>query len=235
MTLQLFARVQALLHCPECLHHRIGCPTCGEEWGNTGSRVGAQHTLTCDCGPGLETLITVEVTGYMPNPSGEGPPPAALSDDLRRLSRSWAQPAAPPVSPPQQPARMGTPAPRPSPWPLQRLQSSPQQQRRSTPRGKARLRARRASKPAKVPTRQFEQPCPPDQPRWRFARFVEAAGWIPEGVAPCAVAAAYVRLFGVSPRRDPLLPTGRVYSAREMRLALEELSSRAKQQQPTDP
>jgi hypothetical protein len=94
-----------------------------------------------------------------------------------------------------------------------------------------------------VPTRQFKQPCPPDEPRWRFARFLEADPWIPQGVTPSAVAAAYVRLFGVTPRRDPLRPTGRVYSIREMRLALDELmrqaferlSREAKQQQPTDP
>ena len=48
----------------------------------------------------------------------------------------------------------------------------------------------------------------------------EARGWLPDGVAPSLIAAAYRRRFGVDPRRDQNCRTFRAYSLRELDLGL---------------
>lgn len=53
-----------------------------------------------------------------------------------------------------------------------------------------------------------------------------ALGLLPAGLAPCAVAAAYVRATGRPPARDPEKRACRVYSARELLAALAELLGR---------
>ena len=65
-------------------------------------------------------------------------------------------------------------------------------------------------------------PCPAGEPRYRLAAWDEW-GWLPPGVAPSAIAAAYRRRFGVEPRRDATYRTFRAYSLRELGLALGEL------------
>jgi hypothetical protein len=69
------------------------------------------------------------------------------------------------------------------------------------------------------------KPCPPDAFRLRFPQWV-ATGLVPYGVAPCAVAAAYVRRFGVQPRRDPAKRSARFYSLGELMESLAELGLR---------
>jgi hypothetical protein len=62
-------------------------------------------------------------------------------------------------------------------------------------------------------------PCPADAPRHRLSHWA-ACGLVPDEVAPCAVAAAYVRAVGQHPRRQR---GSRLYSLRELGLALAEL------------
>ena len=65
-------------------------------------------------------------------------------------------------------------------------------------------------------------PCPADAERHRLADWGRR-GWLPEGVAPSAIAAAYRRRFDAEPPRDPEHRATRVYSLRELGLALGEL------------
>jgi hypothetical protein len=62
-------------------------------------------------------------------------------------------------------------------------------------------------------------PCPADAPRHRLSHWA-ACGLVPDEVAPCAVAAAYVRAVGQHPRRQR---GSLLYSLRELGLALAEL------------
>jgi hypothetical protein len=66
------------------------------------------------------------------------------------------------------------------------------------------------------------KPCPADATRYRLAAW-GARDWLPDGVAPSAIAAAYCRVFGVPPRRDPTKRTARAYTVRELTLALQDL------------
>lgn len=58
--------------------------------------------------------------------------------------------------------------------------------------------------------------------RHRLAHWV-VAGLVPPGLAPSAVAAAFVRATGRQPARDPERRASRAYSAAELRQALAEL------------
>jgi DNA polymerase-3 subunit gamma/tau len=51
----------------------------------------------------------------------------------------------------------------------------------------------------------------------------DARGWLPDGVAPSAIAAAHCRVFGMPAPRDPSKRTARAYSLRELGHALGEL------------
>jgi hypothetical protein len=53
-----------------------------------------------------------------------------------------------------------------------------------------------------------------------------ALGLLPPGLAPCSIAAAYVRATGRQPGRDPQRKTARGYTARELLAALAELLGR---------
>lgn len=66
------------------------------------------------------------------------------------------------------------------------------------------------------------KPCPSNADRYRLAAW-DASGWLPKGVAPSAVAAAYRRRFKIEPPRDPRHRGTRVYSQRELGHVLGEL------------
>ncbi|WP_411875576.1 hypothetical protein [Vulcanococcus limneticus] len=82
--------------------------------------------------------------------------------------------------------------------------------------------ADRTPRPKKPPAPPKPAPCPAEEPRYRLAAWDEW-GWLPPGVAPSAIAAAYRRRFGVEPRRDATYRTFRAYSLRELGMALGEL------------
>ena len=82
--------------------------------------------------------------------------------------------------------------------------------------------ADRTPRPKKPPALPKPAPCPAGEPRYRLAAWDEW-GWLPPGVAPSAIAAAYRRRFGVEPRRDATYRTFRAYSMRELGMALGEM------------
>jgi hypothetical protein len=65
-------------------------------------------------------------------------------------------------------------------------------------------------------------PCPADAERHRLSVW-DARGWLPDGVAPSAIAAAHCRVFGMPAPRDPSKRTARAYSLRELGRALGDL------------
>ena len=197
--LQLFARVQSLTCCRGCERQVVTCPTCGQHWHRVG-RNNREAAITCPCAPGVETLITVEWAGYVPNPTGEAPPPV-LSGDLQRLERAWQRPPAdraawsmPPQSRPtmeelrrqvgappsvahrHQPPAVAAPPPR-----------APQQ--RPRPRKLLDLIRRDPSL----------SPCPPEAHRRTLAQWERPYPGGPRWL-PGTFAGAFRRLFGAEPR-----------------------------------
>lgn len=63
------------------------------------------------------------------------------------------------------------------------------------------------------------QPCHGKAPRRRLADWI-AAGMVPRDATATGIAAAYCRVFGQPPRRDPNKRAVRAYSLRELGLAL---------------
>ncbi|WP_411876618.1 hypothetical protein [Vulcanococcus limneticus] len=216
MTLQLRAHAEALIHCRVCRQAMVLCLTCGRHLATPPVFVGIVISTVCQCAAGVETHVLVDVVGHRPNPTGEAPPPAELSADLARLSRSWAKPAA------ARPAAQPAPPRWQPPWPARpatpKLPARPQRKR---PRYRS---ARRASacRQITLPPPPAATPCPPGAVRLRHARWAEL-GIVPADVAPAAIAAAYRRRFGVSPHVDPTHRTFRVYSLRELQQSLAEL------------
>ena len=219
--LQLLARVQSLTCCRECERQQVICPSCGRVW----YRAGASHreqTITCSCAPGVQTLITVEWAGYIPNPSGEAPP-KVLSDDLQRLERclqrraadrsAWSMPpnSRPKATPTMEELRRQVGAP---PAVAHRHQppavAAPQQrppQHRPKPRRLLDLIERDPSL----------SPWPPEARRHPLAwfdlsLFAGSGSW-----PPVTFAGAYRRLLGAEPRygRGSLSQT-RVYASPEV-------------------
>ena len=194
--------------------------------------------------------LCLTVCGYHPNPTGDAPANRSpLSDPLPVAER----PAPTPAPMAQQQARTAAPkrtqAQSHAARYLRRrgyintaleLQERPRAPRPPRPRRQARTaapapaavarltdfrrtfpadRTPRAKRPAPPPK---PKPCPAGEPRYRLAAW-DAWGWLPPGVAPASVAAAYRRRFGVEPRRDAACKTFRAYSMRELGMALGEL------------
>lgn len=135
--------------------------------------------------------------------------PADLSD-RQRLERLWQQPPAP--RPAQLQALPSVPAP---------TAGSASAEQSRGPLAAARLAAPVAP-PAPPPPPPRPLPCPADAERHRLADWGRR-GWLPEGVAPSAIAAAYRRRFGTEPRRDARHRQSRAYSLRELGATLGEL------------
>jgi len=78
-----------------------------------------------------------------------------------------------------------------------------------------------ATTPQHRPRLPAAEPCPPAAERHPLSHW-RRVGWLPEGVEPSALAAAYRRRFRVEPRGDRQYRT-RIYSQRELGLCLGEL------------
>jgi hypothetical protein len=217
--LQLFARVQVLSCCRDCERQVIHCPTCGRLYYRAGASP-QEQTITCSCAPGVETLLTVEWAGYVPNPTGEAPP-KVLGDDLKRLERclqrraadrrAWSMPTPP------------RPKARPTMEELRRQVGAPTAvAHRHQPPAVAAPPPGATPRPSKQPKLlDFVKrdpsltPCPPDAQRWTLARWTQAH---PECFRwpPATFAGAFRRLYGAEPRRGRAPKTCvRVYSGRE--------------------
>jgi hypothetical protein len=97
-----------------------------------------------------------------------------------------------------------------------------QQTRTTTPTAAPARFADRPPKPKRQAPPPKPAPCPADAERHRLSVW-DALGWLPDGVEPCAIAAAHCRVFGKPSPRDPAKRTARSYSLRELGLALGEL------------
>ena len=86
--------------------------------------------------------------------------------------------------------------------------------------------AKPAARPAPPPAAPPWPPRPAGAIRYRHAKWA-AMGIAPSWAASAAIAAAYVRLYGVYPRIDPARRTVRVYSLRELRHCTGELKAKA--------
>jgi len=218
-------RLQVLICCAACMvAGPIACPSCGS--GHLWTLREAPARLPCplddrscpDCGARLR----VDLLGWAELPTAAPDRPAhrsPLSDALPGLERAWRlMPNHPQRKPHNAPPR---PASKP-----QRRQAQPSP---AAAAAAARLadfrrtfpvdRTPRPKRPAPPPK---PAPCPADAERHRLAVWDEW-GWLPPGVAPASVAAAYRRRFGVEPRRDATYRTFRAYSMRELGMALGEL------------
>ena len=80
-------------------------------------------------------------------------------------------------------------------------------------------RVRRRRQKEQPPAPPKPAPCPPDAERRRLSVWA-ARGWLPDGVEPASLAAAYRRKFGVEPCRDTTTRAFRAYSLRELGMAL---------------
>lgn len=204
MTRPLRAWVEVEL-CRCCAAARVVCPRCGDDWELRCPlplpRFPARVADTCDATTGCGLELLLEVVGWGPPlPATDQPPPPRPADlsDRARLETIWQQP----------------PAPRPG-HPL--LASVPAVSAGSPP---ARQAPTRRGPPPPPP-----RPCPADAERHRLAIWARR-GWLPEGVAPSAIAAAYRRRFDAEPPRDAHHRQSRAYSLRELGLALQELGLR---------
>lgn len=218
-------RLQVLICCAACMvAGPIACPSCGS--GHLWTLREAPARLPCplddrscpDCGARLR----VDLLGWAELPTAAPDRPAhrsPLSDALPGLERAWRlMPNHPQRKPHNAPPR---PASKP-----QRRQAQPSP---AAAAAAARLadfrrtfpvdRTPRPKRPAPPPK---PKPCPADATRYRLAAW-GARDWLPDGVAPSSVAAAYCRVFGMPPRRDPTKRTARAYSVRELALALQDL------------
>lgn len=84
--------------------------------------------------------------------------------------------------------------------------------------------ARRTLPPAAPPQPQNWAPCPPDAPRRRLSEW-EREGLVPNELAAATIARGYRLAFGRTPAREVGRST-RIYSARELALALQALGYR---------
>lgn len=229
--------------CPDCDSVRFCCPGCSEAFHverplEQPPALPFQLPIRCP-DPVCEALILLTVCGYRPNPTGDAPANRSpLSDPLPVAERPEPshRPSPPPRSQqrapePERAARLadffnGEPEP---------LRPSHRQQRQAQPTPTAAAAAARLAdfrrafpveprqpRPKKPPAPPKPAPCPAGEPRYRLADWDEW-GWLPPGVAPASVAAAYRRRFGVEPRRDATYRTFRAYSLRELGMALGEL------------
>jgi hypothetical protein len=218
--LQLFARVQVLSCCRECERQVIHCPTCGSLYYRRGSTP-REQTITCSCAPGVETLITVEWAGYVPNPTGEAPP-KVLGDDLKRLERclqrraadraAWSMPTPPRPKAPPTMAELRRQVGAPPAVAHRRPPAAPPAAPAPAPR------PRPSKQPKLLDLIQRDpalEPCPLDEQRWPLAAWErahpDAFRWL-----GATFAGAFRRLYGAEPRYGRAPKTGtRAYSSRE--------------------
>jgi len=184
--------------CPNCDAVRFCCPGCGEPLGvrrPPDQPPALPFRVGIECpDPECVACLCLTVAGYEPNPTGDAPANRSpLSDPL-------------PVAERPEPAHRPSPAQRRGQL-VNFFDDEPEPPR---PRPK---------RPAPPPK---PAPCPAGTPRFRLAAW-DANGWLPDGVAPSAIAAAYRRRFGAEPRRDPACKTFRAYSLRELEMVLAEL------------
>ena len=231
--------------CADCDSVRFCCPGCSEAFHierplEQPPALPFQLPIRCP-DPVCEALILLTVCGYRPNPTGDAPANRSpLSDPLPVAERPAPMPAPraqQQAREPEQPARLvsffdGEPEPL-RPAPPQRTQAQEHAARylarkgyintalemQERPRAPRPARTPRPKRPAPPPK---AAPCPTDTERHRLTVWA-ARGWLPDGVAPSSIAAAYRRRFGVEPRRDDACHTFRAYSLRELGQALGEL------------
>ena len=209
------ASLSAWWCCPECDTVKAICPGCAEPLpikrpANHPPALPLHWAFTCP-DPYCGAALALTVCGYRPNPTGDAPAHRSpLSDPLpvAERPRPNLRPRVPSPPRPQRQTRTTTPAAAAA---AARLADF----RRTFPAD----RTPRPKRPAPPPK---PAPCPAGEPRYRLAAWGEW-GWLPPGVAPSAIAAAYRRRFGVEPRRDATYRTFRAYSLRELGLALGEL------------
>ena len=179
-------------HCRECDAARFCCPGCAEPLG---VRRPPQHPPALPLHqlvscPDCGAALAVTVASYRPNPTGEAPASGWPLSDPLPRSQNRHRPA---LRIPPPPKRQAKP------------QAKPQA---TTPQHRPR--------PAALPA---AEPCPPAAERHRLSHW-RRLGWLPEGVEPSVIAAAYRRRFRVEPRNDHQF---RAYSQRELGLSLGEL------------
>lgn len=201
--------------CRCCTAAQVVCPRCGSDWELSWPLplrgFPARVADACDGPDGCGLQLRLEAVRWGPPlPAAEQPPQAAAPADLsdrQRLERLWQQPPAP--RPAQLQALPSVPAP---------TAGSASAEQPRAPLAAAQLAAPVAP-PAPPPPPPRPLPCPADADRYRLADWGRR-GWLPEGVAPSAIAAAYRRRFGAEPRRDPHHRQSRAYSMRELGAAL---------------
>jgi hypothetical protein len=221
-------RLQVLICCAACMvAGPIACPSCGS--GHLWTLQEAPACLPCplddrscpDCGAHLR----VDLLGWAKPPTAAPDRPAQrspLSDALPGLERAWR------LMPNHPQRKLHTPPPPPGPFEPQRRQAQPTPAAAAAAATMADFRrtfpADRTPRPKRPapPPKPKPKPCPADATRYRLAAW-GARDWLPDGVAPSAIAAAYCRVFGMPPRRDPTKRTARSYSLRELALALQDL------------
>ena len=179
-------------HCRECDAARFCCPGCAEPLG---VRRPPQHPPALPLHqlvscPDCGAALAVTVASYRPNPTGEAPASGWPLSDPLPRSQNRHRPA---LRIPPPPKRQAKPQAKPQAITLQHR-----------------------PRPAALPV---AEPCPPAAERHRLSHW-RCLGWLPEGVEPSAIAAAYRRRFRVEPRKDH---QSRAYSQRELGLSLGEL------------
>jgi hypothetical protein len=200
------ASLSAWWCCPDCDAVRLCCPGCAERLA---IRRPSNHPPALPFHPGpircpdttCQAILTATICGYRPNPTGDAPATRSpLSDRLPVIER-------PPLP---------RPAPRAPELTPEQTRSARYPRRRGYINAALELEERpRPPRPA-GPARPSwpHKPCPPAAARKRLRDWA-ADGLLPDGAAPCSIAAAYRRLFGgAEPVRDRQT---RIYSYRELR------------------